>query len=73
MSREREGFTDRLKRWVLSGGASTAPTNAIVLTEAMKGELGPSSSLPRRLHAVKQLTESLITAKLGQVKCRCLI
>ncbi|XP_045114587.1 tuberin-like [Portunus trituberculatus] len=66
MSREREGFTERLKRWVLSGGASRAPTNAIVVTEEMKGELAVSTSLPRRLHAIKQLTESLITAKLEQ-------
>ncbi|MPC28144.1 Tuberin [Portunus trituberculatus] len=66
MSREREGFTERLKRWVLSGGASRAPTNAIVVTEMMKGELAVSTSLPRRLHAIKQLTESLITAKLEQ-------
>ncbi|XP_063888918.1 tuberin-like isoform X2 [Scylla paramamosain] len=66
MSRERESFTERLKRWVFSGGASMAPTNAIVLTETMKGELAMTATLPRRLHAINKLAESLITSKLEQ-------
>lgn len=72
MSRERESFPERLKRWLLSGGASASPSNAIVLTEELKAELSGSSPLPKRLNAIAELSELLTTSKLEKVRKKVL-
>ena len=68
MSRVRENFPERLKKWLQFGGANAAPTNVIMLTDDMKAALNNTSPMSKRLKAIRELTEQLKTLKLETVR-----
>lgn len=67
MSREKS-FPDKLKKWLQSGGVTTATTNTFSLTKEQEVGLSSTSSLSTRLRTVGALTDIFKAQKIEEVK-----